>query len=83
MLGEPPTGPERLCVLFYPREAFDDVGEAFLQMVAVGRHGDGLGHGFFLADGGKTEVRSAASRGISIRLSFSSFMAIENLLRLL
>ena len=45
------------------RETFNDVGEAAIEIVAVGRHGDGFGHRFVAAHGGETEVRPARVEG--------------------
>ena len=41
------------------RKALDDVAQAALQVVALGRHGDGFRHRLGAADGGKTEIGSA------------------------
>ena len=50
-------------LLFDAREAFDDVGQAAVQVVAVGGQGDCFGHGLMAAHGGKAEVGAAGVEG--------------------
>ena len=44
-------------------EALHNVGQATLEVVAVRRHGDGLGHRFRAAHGAETEVGAAGIEG--------------------
>ena len=46
-----------------PGEAFHDVRQALVQIVAVGGHGDGFGHRLVAAHGGETEVGAARVEG--------------------
>jgi len=50
-------------LLLYAGEALDDVRQAFVQVVAVGRQGDSLGDGFGAADGGEAEVGAPRVEG--------------------
>ena len=50
-------------LLLDAREALDDVGQAAVQVVAVGGHGDGLGHRLLAAHGGEAEVGAAGVEG--------------------
>ena len=50
-------------LLFDAREAFDDVGQAAVQVVAVGGQGDGFGHRLVAAHGGEAEVGAAGVEG--------------------
>ena len=44
-------------------ESFDDVGQAEVEVVAIGRHRDGLGHRPVAADGREAEVGSPRVEG--------------------